>query len=944
MNIDQISQGILAKFEKCRIVFWQDSDNEFIEQLDDLSLTEQSLGDIEVIRLDDFSHFEVKQRIELLEPETHFLLYSNKIPSEPVRDWLFDIRLYAQEFYADSSSMILNELGMQMEFRPVVAQYKSFFTSKQRTTRLKSLLPENANKEELEIALIAATLKVETATFLSVLQYLMLKLSSDFDKEDYFSELEKFNLIKPFWAFAKEELGYFVDSEVEANSSSEIHSYQHEESLNHEQQNKAQPRLQELAIKLLFTDCYQSLQNSGVSAKDDVLERFSSHLLPMLTQEQKHSIQERSSTNKSSAIAQYSANSAKRATAISFVSGWRNSRNFESYNKIAELIEREYEIKDKLSFIKSPFQLQSVDTFEFVEKRIIILLAEQLPTFEQAEVDALVSHRLLSHWCYTDKHSDSHNDKKYASILKAIKAAKKFYTLKYQYIDGFEFSSAKELYRAYETEIFQFDAAYREFCENANHVAQKGLDILKGTGLVSDIESLYVDWYLHDLAIAWGKHVDEDKLLDTWKLTGVSNQYNFYNNEVRSIFNTSQVKRVFVIISDALRYEVANEISEQVNDDPRFNAEIKSQLGVVPSYTQLGMAALLPHNKLTAHINSKVEYKADGTSVHGFDNRQKILAKHSGLAVKASDVLNWTNQEGRKKVENARVVYIYHDEIDATGDKLVSEDKTFDACRKAIGDIKSLIERILTRLNGTRIIVTADHGFLFKSSDVVDSDKTSLSAKPSGAVESKKRYVIGKNLPSDEYYWQGKMAITANISPNDSEIASENESSAEYIVPRGSNRFNFVGGAKFIHGGIMPQEICVPVLKVRLLKTDKQKSTLAKQKVSVVPLGSPIRLVSLTDKIQLLQTDPLSEQFKERELEIWIEDQNGSVVCNKQKVTFNSSSDKVEDRKRNVVISLKGSGFDRTSTYKLVFKDAEKNDHYASHSVIIDLAIEDDFF
>lgn len=942
MNIEQISKGILAKFEKCRIVFWQDSDKEFIEQLDDISLNEQSRGIVEVVRLDDFSHFEVKQRIELLEPETNFLLYSNKIPSEPVRDWLFDIRLYAQEFYADSSSMILNELGMQMEFRPVVAQYKSFFTSKQRTSRLKNLLPENANKEELEIALIAATLKVETATFLSVLQFLMLNLSKDFDEEGHLSELEKYNLIRPFWSFAKEELGYFVDAE--SSFSSDTNSQQHNETSEHDPQKKALPRLQELAVKLLFTDCYQALQNSGVSAKDDVLERFSSHLLPMLTEEQKRSIQARSSSNKTSALAQYSANSAKRATAISFVSSWRNSRNFESYNKIAELIEREFEIKDKLSFIKSPFQLQSVDTFEFVEKRIIILLAEQLSTFEQAEVDTLISHRLLSHWCYTDKHSDSHSDKKYASILKAIKAAKKFYTLKYQYIDGFEFSSAKELYRAYETELFQFDAAYREFCENANHVAQKGLDILKGTGLVSDIESLYVDWYLHDLAIAWGKHVDEDKLLETWKLTGVSNQYNFYNNEVKSIFDTSQVKRVFVIISDALRYEVANEINEQVNDDPRFNAEIKSQLGVVPSYTQLGMAALLPHKKLTAHINNKVEYKADGTSVHGFDNRQKILAKHNGLAVKATDVLNWTNQEGRKNVENARVVYIYHDEIDATGDKLVSEDKTFDACRKAISDIKSLIDRILTRLNGTRIIVTADHGFLFKSSDVVDSDKTSITAKPNGAVEYKKRYVIGENLPSDDHYWQGRMAITANISPNDSEIASETESRAEYIVPRGSNRFNFVGGAKFIHGGIMPQEICVPVLKVRLLKTDKQKSTLAKQKVSVVPLGSPIRLVSLTDKIQLLQTDPLSEQFKERELAIWIEDQNGNVVCNKQTITFNSSSDKVEDRKRNVVISLKGSGFERTSTYKLVFKDAEKNDHYASHSVIIDLVIEDDFF
>ena len=464
---------------------------------------------------------------------------------------------------------------------------------------------------------------------------------------------------------------------------------------------------------------------------------------------------------------------------------------------------------------------------------------------------------------------------------------------------------------------------------------KSGKDILKATGLVEDIEHLYVDWYLHDLAISWGELVDDNQLLDEWKLIGVPNQQNFFREEVRGVLNKTQVKRVFVIISDALRYEVAHDIHQQINDEKRFKSEIHSQLGVVPSYTQLGMGSLLPHRKLTAHLGSKPEYKADGNSVHGHENRQKILAEHKGVAFKADEVLNWTNQEGRDKVRDAEVVYIYHDEIDAIGDKQATENQTFEAARDAIDEIKQLVSRIINRLNGSRVLVTADHGFLFKMTDVTDSDKTALKSKPAGTTEAKKRYVIGKNLPSDHYYWTGKLANTAGVDVSEGD-------DVEFMIPRGSNRFNFVGGAKFIHGGIMPQEICVPVLHVRELDT-KAQTKHAKQKVNAVPLNNPVKIVSNIDRIQFLQTDPVGEKFKARELEIWIEDPNGNKVSSLEKVLFDSSSEKMDERKRNVQIKLEGSGFDRTISYKLMMEDTESKTK-TTHSVIIDLAFEDEFF
>lgn len=911
MNIEQLEKGIASKFENHRIVFWQDLDAEFAEQLAQLPLT-----DIELIQLDDVSHFEVKRTVELLNPSQKYLLYSTQPQPEVTRDWLFDIRLYSTNFFADSSSMLLNDLGMRMEFRQFVARYKRFFTNKQRLSKIKKLLPENAGQEELELSMLAVVLKVDSPGVTPLLQRLMLELSDDLSGAELLEELNKYDLQPALARLLEKEFGYTVG--LPTASTDQLTVQQTAISLN----------LKDLLLKLLITDFYHGLVSSGLDiSQSRMAQSLENHLLPMISLDADGVSRQR-----------FAHNSAKRAAVINFVSGWRESRVLNnSYNLLSEQVQQMLEVKNRLAEITEPQDqsvrvrpelLSQIETFEVVEQAIITMLAKQLPAFDSVEIEALISKRLMGHWCFLNPN--------YSSIYKAVRAAKQFYDLKLRYSEGFNFDSCKEFYLAYQQVLFQFDSCYRQFCEHAVSVAQNGSDILKVTGLVDDIESLYVDWYLHDMAVAWGNLVDKENLLDSWTLSGVPNQYLFFQQHVRQVLQTTQNKRVFVIISDALRYEVAHELTQQINEEKRFKAEITSQLGVVPSYTQLGMAALLPHEKLTAHMGARTEFKADGVSVHGLENRQKILQKHHGLAFKSSEVINWTNQEGRDKVKDAQVIYIYHDEIDATGDKAVTENQTFQACRDAIDDLNNLITRIINRLNGSRVVVTSDHGFLFKMTDVVDTDKTSLKAKPNGAIDAKKRYITGLNLPRYDDFWTGKMAVTAGI---DSSSADD----AEFIVPRGSNRFNFVGGAKFIHGGVMPQEICVPVIQVRVLDT-KAQTKHAKQVVGVVPLHSPIKLVSNIDRIQLLQTEPVNDRFKSRELSLWIEDQDGKVVSSKEKLLFDSTSEKMDERKKSVQIALSGKGFSRSAQYKLVMLDLENNLKYNSFSVTIDLAFEDDFF
>lgn len=901
MKLEQIKQGIDAKFEKCRLVFWHDEDIAFEKQLTALE-SALNADEVEVIKLDERSHLEIKRHIEMLAPTQKFLLYSNKAPGEPTRDWLFDIRLYAQQFYADACAIILNELSMRMEFRQDIQHYKGFFNQQALYDKLKKQLPVDADKPLLELGMMAVLADVESLNFNGIVSQIVSQYGTEPAKaEEILAQFEQFGLTQVFWQLILEHFGYIAIGAWCDKS--------------------APPSLFDFVIKLLITDCHQGLHASGVAvAQSQFADRLQAHLLPMEPTELQ--LEQLPKTLKP-----LLANSAvKRASVVGFVTAWRESRTLSaSYNLVARQVAAELEMAHKLAEFKSPTQLLNVETFVQADEQLIKQLAKQIRSYSKLEVSAWVAQRLRGHWCDADAN--------YACIYKALGAAKNLYELKDKYIDGFVFDSAGAFYRAYEQELYQFDLAYRIFCENAIEVSKNGSDVLKATGLAEDIEHLYVDWYQHDLAVAWGELVDKDNLLKHWQIPGIANQQSFYQKEVQGILKQSGAKRMFVIVSDAYRYECAIELAEIINNGRNYKAELKSQLGVVPSYTQLGMASLLPHNQLSVHLNNNVEYKVDGISAHGKDNRHKILQAHNGLACSYDEVMRWTNQEYRELTKDASVIYIYHNKVDAIGDDGATENDAFMAVRTAIEELEKLIVRIFNRFKSGRVILTADHGFLFNQGALKNTDKTELNALPAGTKLSKKRYLIGENLPTGRDHWVGKMSCTAGVAV---------DSDAEFMIPRGSNRFHFVGGAKFIHGGIMPQEIVVPVMHLRVIhSTVKHKQT--KSKVSVVPLVNPIKIMSNIDSIVLLQTEVVGEHRKPCELEVWIEDSEGQKVSSAVKVLFDSDSEQMETRKRHVQIKLAGSGFDRTEDYKLIMEDTESKVR-TSHSVIINLAFEDDFF
>lgn len=432
-----------------------------------------------------------------------------------------------------------------------------------------------------------------------------------------------------------------------------------------------------------------------------------------------------------------------------------------------------------------------------------------------------------------------------------------------------------------------------------------------------------------DVISGW---VAEGRLHD-WKLPRIPNQQHFFRDVVRPHLDAHRNKRLVVIISDAFRYEAAEELRERINAKRYSEAILSSQLGVVPSYTTLGMASLLPHRDLSYQPGSD-SVLVDGKSSQGTENRSQRLSAAVGgqaMAATAEEVKGWSREQGREAIKGMQLVYVYHNVVDARGDAASTESETLAAVEDAIEELDTLTRKILMHLNTSTVLVTADHGFLFQRSKLDDTDRTSLTEKPAGAFKSKKRYVLGTSLPDNPSVWHGHTRETAGTTCD-----------TEFWIPKGAHRFHFVGGARFVHGGIMPQEIAVPVLTVKQLRGEKvEKRT--RRKVDVISPKASLKMVNNIQRFDLLQTEAVSEQLKPITLAVAIYE-GSEAVSSEETVTFDSTSDNMNERMKSVRLSLSGTDFDRQRDYFLVLRDKDLGTELERYRVVIDLAFTDDFF
>ncbi len=870
MNITQLQDNLHRLFhqEDHRLVFWLDSQQEF-----SVSVPELQLDGVQVLHLDQWGSLELKLKLEREDTQGKYLLYAPFAEPDPEQDWLLDIKLYSHSFQADQASIILDDLGLaQHSLKPHLQTRKQFFRSKDRLHRLKKWVEPDDNPEELDRKMLGVAVRAEYPEIFSVAMKVLSEYANELAQGEERSlkswdAIHKSGLEEPFWRFMHKVFGYKAQS----------------------------PSLQDLALHLFVTDLVQSLPQEAPQA----IIHF---VLPQ---------------------------GATSLNCTVFLSQWRNHVSFfASYNRLAQYLEQELQLDAVLSSYEEQ-DLKEVMTFPVVEKILIKALRDRIITGRDLELtdwEDILENRKNGHWAgKTDAPGEPNL---YLACYHGLEKAHRLYEYRSKYAEGLSFSSPGNMFQAYQNELYHIDQLYRHFCEQADQVEMGGWDVLKG--LQDKVEDCY-SWFLDQMSLAWDSFLGgSQEFLHNWSLSRheIHSQYNFFSTYVQPILRQNPKTRLFVIVSDAFRFEAAQELQQEINSKYRFQGRLGAMLGVVPSYTALGMAALLPHQSLKLAESQGVP--VDDKPSSSLEQRSRILSEHEGLAIRAEKLFEVNKDQGRELIKPYRVIYIYHDRIDSTGDTSSSEDQTFEAVRKSIQEIDALIRLIINSLNGTHVFVTADHGFSFSGRPPQELDKSQLELKPDGVLEAKKRYILGRDLGENPKVWHGFSKNTAGT-----------KDETEFWVPKGLNRFHFVGGAKFIHGGAALQEVVIPVLSIREMK-GKEALKSEVRKVGVSILGSPKKVTSTISRFQFIQTEAVSERVKPRSLLISLRDAN-ELISNEEKLTFDSQSESLDHRKKSVKLTLKQKDYDNKKDYYLVLRDSETQIEYERIPMKIDLAFMDEF-
>jgi uncharacterized protein (TIGR02687 family) len=592
---------------------------------------------------------------------------------------------------------------------------------------------------------------------------------------------------------------------------------------------------------------------------------------------------------------------------------WKNNRHgaeaFEALSrKYQEILQIPEDLKGREIKV-----LRGIDHFEEIDRQIILKLVREMSsqTVSSPEVLKTVRERRQSHWYPI-----------YRDVYEAIGYATEFQQALAE--ATLSMTSPAEGVKRYVSSWFKIDQLYRKFIY---HMQKSGQASLLGS-LFESVENRYSTNFLLTVNDAWQ---DQIAKLSDWKVPGYAKQTDFYRDQASEYRRRD--RKVVVIISDALRYEVAEECQREIRKLPRYDAELKPMISTLPSYTQLGMAALLPNQALSLSCDSAVS--SFGEPTQGTANRQKILDKgragDQAKAMKAEDFMNMKADEGKAIFRDHDVLYLYHNRIDIIGDKLATEDRVTEAAEDAIEDLTKLVRK-LTTANYSNILITADHGFLYQHRPLDETDFSVADPSGSEILFKNRRFVLGRGL--------NETAGMKKFSSADLGLYGD----LDVLIPNSINRMRVKGaGSRFVHGGASLQEVVIPVLKVG----KKREADVGRVDVQIIVPGRSL-ISSGQTAVTLYQAQPISEKQQQRDLLAGIYASDGTPISDEHQLTFDFTSQNTRERELPIkfLLSREADQFNDQDVFLKLRQRIGKTSHYedyASHSFQLRRGITTDF-
>jgi len=262
-------------------------------------------------------------------------------------------------------------------------------------------------------------------------------------------------------------------------------------------------------------------------------------------------------------------------------------------------------------------------------------------------------------------------------------------------------------------------------------------------------------------------------------------------------------RKTAYLLVDALRFEMARELALSLGDNLQCTVEWVT--GAVPGLTEIGMGALvLPEGASPVIVpagEGKLALRAGDVVLRGRGDRLKYLADHAGVSVceaKLDQMLPSPKKRLRESIVEAGLILVTSQEIDA-----LCEGDNVHLARRIVDDLLADLGRavrVLTDLGVERVVVAADHGYLF-GEEVADALK--IDAPGGDTKDLHRRVWVGAGGSADQSYLRAKLSSVGMGGDLD------------FAVPWGTACFKVQGGGRaYFHGGLSLPEHVVPVLTV----------------------------------------------------------------------------------------------------------------------------------
>ena len=583
-----------------------------------------------------------------------------------------------------------------------------------------------------------------------------------------------------------------------------------------------------------------------------------------------------------------------------FVSDWiQSSDNLKLY-EIAEFVEEEMRLPQRFSQLAVE-DIADTRVFPCIDECILIMLMKEINDhiIRSEVIKATVEKRRTTVWY-----------NRVSNYYEGLWQVANMQTFFVDHSAGFHTVEPYRIWKEYTTDFYRMDTYYRKFHLSFGRSLRSSNPLLDDhfKNVAEKVEGLYSHWFLGQLGQNWSDAAADD-MAQFGKIQNVPQQADFYKSKVRTNDN-----RVFVIISDAFRYELAAELSEQLLRETQSKVTLSSMCGIFPTITKFGMAALLPHDGLEVaeRTNGILAVTADGQPTDA-SYRDKVLKSANGasIALKYNAIIDKKRQERSALVKGMEVVYIYHDTVDKASH--TSDSAVFPACEDAIAEIKNMVRIIVNEFGGTNILITADHGFLYTYSPLTEDGKIDKTTPSESDVEIDRRYLITHRGANPEFL------LPVSFIGNEAEL--------EAWTPRENIRIKKKGGGlNFVHGGISLQEMVVPVIEYQFLRSSSKtyqhnREQIDTKQVTVSLLSIGRKISNMIFSLNFYQKESVGGNRETASYLVYFTDSNGQKISDTHKIIADKTSDDARERTFRCTFNLRSQSYSNLESYYLVISD-----------------------